>query len=118
MTILRILGEDQTKTLMMVNTLIDDLEELVEIYPLPIIRRHRPFRKIFFLDIDDVLLCTKKIRARLPLQIQKANEIVRDKDLIIEEANDSADKLIREASAQAEAILNKARASGGTACCC
>lgn len=94
-----------------VNELLDELEELIEISPLPIIRHWRPFKKVFFLDIDDVLLYTRRIRTLLPLQIQKAREIVRDKDKIISDAKERASDIEAEANAQANSIIKKSQES-------
>ena len=91
-----------------VNKLLDELEELVEQRPLPVIRRMRPFRKVFFLDVDDVLDYTHQIRASLPQQIQRADQITREKDRILEEAREQAERMVREASDQGEALIHKA----------
>ena len=86
-----------------VNKLLDELEELVEHKGL------RPFRKSFFLDVDDVLDYTHQIRASLPQQIQRADQITREKDRIIAEAREQAERMVTEAAEQAEITIRKAQ---------
>lgn len=92
-----------------VNKLLDELEELVEHRPLPYIRSTRPFRKVFFLDIDDVLDYTHQIRVSLPQQIQRADQITREKERILAEAREQADRMVTEAAEQAELTIRKAQ---------
>lgn len=92
-----------------VNKLLDELEELVEHRPLPVMRGVRPFRKAFFLDVDDVLDYTHQIRASLPQQIQRADQITREKDRILDEAREQADRMVKEAAEHAEATIRKAQ---------
>ncbi len=92
-----------------VNKLLDELEEMMETRPLPVFGRWRPMRKAFNLDIDDVLDITHQIRASLPQQIQKADQITREKDSILEEAREQADRMITEAAAQAEMTIRQAQ---------
>lgn len=92
-----------------VNKLLDELEELVEHRPLPVMRGIRPFRKAFFLDVDDVLDYTHQIRASLPQQIQRADQITREKDRILAEAREQADHMVTEAAEQAELAIRKAQ---------
>lgn len=92
-----------------VNKLLDDLEEYVENRPLPMVGKHRFFRKAFFLDIDDVLDYTHQIRVSLPQQIQKADQITREKDRILAEAKEQAERMVTEAAEQAELTIRKAQ---------
>jgi vacuolar-type H+-ATPase subunit H len=92
-----------------VNKLLDELEELVEHRPLPWVRRARPFRKAFFLDVDDVLDYTHQIRASLPQQIQKADQITREKERILADAREQADRMVTESAEQAELTIRKAQ---------
>jgi vacuolar-type H+-ATPase subunit H len=92
-----------------VNKLLDDLEEYVEHRPLPVIGRSRPFRKAFFLDIEDVLDFTHQIRVSLPQQIQRADQITREKERILTEAREQADRMVTEAAEQAELTIRKAQ---------
>ncbi|HEY3378431.1 MAG TPA: hypothetical protein VGL77_13150 [Armatimonadota bacterium] len=92
-----------------VNKLLEELEELVEHRPLPFVRGTRPFRKAFFLDVDDVLDYTHQIRASLPQQIQRADQITREKDRILAEAREQADRMVTEAAEQAELTIRKAQ---------
>lgn len=92
-----------------VNKLLDELEELIEQRPLPLIRKYRPMRKVFFLDVDDVLDLTHQIRASLPQQIQKADQITRERDRILAEAREQADRMVTEAAEQAELTIRQAQ---------
>jgi vacuolar-type H+-ATPase subunit H len=92
-----------------VNKLLDELEELVEHRPLPLVGRARPFRKAFFLDVDDVLDSINQIRVSLPQQIQRADQITREKDRILAEAREQADRMVTEAAEQAELQIRKAQ---------
>lgn len=92
-----------------VNKLLDDLEEYVEHRPLPLIGRARPFRKAFFLDVEDVLDYTHQIRVSLPQQIQRADQITREKDRILAEAREQAERMVTEAAGQAELTIRKAQ---------
>jgi vacuolar-type H+-ATPase subunit H len=85
-----------------VNKLLDDLEEFVE-------RRWLPFRKALFIDADDLLDFTHQIRAALPGQIQKADQITREKERILAEARDQADRMVNEAAEQAELTVRHAQ---------
>ena len=92
-----------------VNKLLDELEELIEHRPLLVVGKLRPFRKVFFLDMDDVLDYTQQIRISLPQQIQRADQITREKDRIIAEAREQADRMVTEAAGQAELTIRKAQ---------
>lgn len=92
-----------------VNKLLDDLEELIETRPLPVFGTKRPFRKAFFLDVDDVLDYTHQIRVSLPQQIQRADQITREKDRILADARDQAERMVTEAAEQAELTIRKAQ---------
>jgi len=92
-----------------VNKLLDDLEELVEVRPLSPVGKWRPFRKVFFLDVDDVLDYTHQIRVSLPQQIQRADQITREKDRILAEAHEQAERMVTEAAGQAELTIRKAQ---------
>lgn len=86
-----------------VNKLLDELEEHVEN------GKWRFMRKAFFLDIDDVLDYTHQIRVSLPQQIQKADQITREKERILAEAKEQAERMITEAAEQAEMTIRKAQ---------
>jgi vacuolar-type H+-ATPase subunit H len=92
-----------------VNKLLDELEELVEHRPVPLFGGLRPFHKVFFLDVDDLLDYTHEIRASLPPQIQKADQITRDKDRILSEAHEQAERMMKEAAEQASLTMRKAQ---------
>jgi vacuolar-type H+-ATPase subunit H len=93
-----------------VNQLLDELEERVEHGDAGSwVSRIRLMRKIFFLDVDDVLDLTHQIRVSLPQQIQRADQITRDKDRIISEAREQADRMVTEAAEQAELTIRKAQ---------
>ncbi|HEY3416055.1 MAG TPA: hypothetical protein VGM23_04135 [Armatimonadota bacterium] len=92
-----------------VNKLLDELEEFVEHRNLPLVRSWRPFRKAFFLDVDDVLDYTHQIRVSLPQQIQRADQITREKDRILAEAREQAERMVTEAAEQAELTIRKAQ---------
>jgi vacuolar-type H+-ATPase subunit H len=92
-----------------VNKLLDDLEEYIENRPLPLVGKRRPFRKAFFLDIDDALDYIHQIRVSLPQQIQKADQITREKERILAEAKEQAERMITEAAEQAELTIRKAQ---------
>ena len=92
-----------------VNKLLDDLEEYVENGKLTVVNKWRPFRKAFFLDIDEVLDCTHQIRVSLPQQIQKADQITREKERILSEAHEQAERMVTEAAEQAELAIRKAQ---------
>ncbi len=89
--------------------LLEQLEELVEHRPVPVLGKMRPFRKAFFLDIDDVLDFTHEIRASLPKQIQSADLITREKESILNEAREKAKSIEKEAAAQAALTLKTAQ---------
>jgi methyl-accepting chemotaxis protein len=91
---------EQRGTPMDVNKLLDDMEEFVE-------RRWLPFRKALFIDADDLLDFTHQIRAALPGQIQKADQITREKDRILAEAREQADRMVSEAAEQAELTIRR-----------
>lgn len=86
-----------------VNKLLDDLEDYVEHKPKPIL-----FRRAFMIDIDDILDYTQQIRVSLPQQIQKADQITRERDRILQEAREQADRILQEAAEQAELAVRKA----------
>jgi len=92
-----------------VNKLLDELEDLAEHGQGTFFSRIRYFRKAFFLDIDDVLDLTHQIRASLPQQIQRADQITRDKDRILTEAREQADRMVTEAAEQAELTIRQAQ---------
>lgn len=92
-----------------VNKLLDELEELVEHGKLPLFGRGRPMRNAFFLNVDDVLDYTHQIRASLPQQIQRADQITREKERILSEAKEQADRMVTEAAEQAELTIRKAQ---------
>lgn len=92
-----------------VNKLLDELEELIEQRPLPVVSKLRPMRKVFFLDVDEVLDLTHQIRASLPQQIQKADQITRERDRILAEAREQADRMVTEAAEQAELKIRHAQ---------
>jgi hypothetical protein len=85
-----------------VNKLLDDMEEFVE-------KRWLPFRKALFIDADDLLDFTHQIRAALPGQIQRADQITREKDRILAEAREQADRMVNEAAEQAELAVRQAQ---------
>ncbi len=85
-----------------VNKLLDELEELVE-------KKSKFFRRIMFLDADDVLDYTHQIRVSLPQQIQRADQITREKERILSEAQDQATRMVTEAAEQAELTIRKAQ---------
>jgi len=92
-----------------VNKLLDELEDLVEHGHGTYLSRMRFFRKAFFLDIDDVLDLAHQVRASLPQQIQRADQITRDKDRILSEAREQADRMVTEAAEQAELTIRQAQ---------
>jgi len=92
-----------------VNKLLDNLEEYVENGKLPVVGRLRFFGKAFFLDIEEVLSCTAQIRVSLPQQIQKADQITREKERILAEAHEQAEHMVSEAAEQAELAIRKAQ---------
>lgn len=92
-----------------VNKLLDELEELVEHGHGNFASKLRWFRKGLFLDIDDVLDITHQIRVCLPQQIQRADQITREKDRILAEAHEQADRMVTEAAEQAELTIRKAQ---------
>jgi len=92
-----------------VNKLLDELEELVEHGQGNAVGRIRWFRKAFFLDVDDVLDITHQIRVCLPQQIQRADQITREKERILAEAHEQADRMVTEAAEQAEMTIRKAQ---------
>ena len=96
-------------TAMDVNKLLDELEDLVEHRHLPVFGGMRPFRKAFFLDVDDMLDYTHQIRASLPQQIQRADQITREKDRILAEAHEQAERMMKEAAEQAESTMRQAQ---------
>jgi vacuolar-type H+-ATPase subunit H len=85
-----------------VNKLLDELEELVE-------KKSKFFHRIMFLDADDVVEYTHMIRVSLPQQIQRADQITRDKERILAEAQDQATRMVTEAAEQAELTIRKAQ---------
>ena len=87
-----------------VNKLLDDLEEYVEHRPLA-----RHFRKALFIDVEDVLDFTHQIRVSLPQQIQRADQITRERDRILAEAREQADRMVTEAAEHAEVQIRKAQ---------
>jgi len=87
-----------------VNKLLDDLEEYVEHRPLA-----RHFRKALFIDVEDVLDFTHQIRVSLPQQIQRADQITRERDRILAEAREQADRMVTEAAEHAENQIRKAQ---------
>lgn len=92
-----------------VNKLLDELEEYVENGKLLVFGKVRPMRKAFFLDIDEVLDYTHQIRVSLPQQIQKADQVTREKDRILAEAKEQAERMVTEAAEQAELAIRKAQ---------
>ncbi|MHB9132444.1 MAG: ATP synthase subunit B family protein [Armatimonadota bacterium] len=94
-----------------VNKLLDELEEFVEHgnANANAFGKMRFFRKAFFLDVDDVLDYTHQIRVSLPQQIQKADQITREKERILAEAREQADRMVTEAAEQAELTIRKAQ---------
>jgi len=86
-----------------VNKLLDDLEDYIE---------HRPkqlFRHALFVNIEDVLDFTQQIRVSLPPQIQKADQITRERERILQEAHEQAERIRQEAAEQAELAIRKAQ---------
>lgn len=92
-----------------VNKLLDELEELVEQGQGGFASRIRWWHKAWLLDIDDVTDYTQQIRASLPQQIQRADQITREKDRILEEAREQAERMVTEAAEQAELTIRKAQ---------
>jgi vacuolar-type H+-ATPase subunit H len=92
-----------------VNKLLDELEELVEHGHGNMLGKIRWFRKTYFLDVDDVLDITHQIRVCLPQQIQRADQVTREKDRILAEAHEQADRMVTEAAEQAEMTIRKAQ---------
>jgi vacuolar-type H+-ATPase subunit H len=92
-----------------VNKLLDELEDLVEHGHGGFPGKLRWFRMGLFLNIDDVLDITHQIRVCLPQQIQRADQITREKDRILAEAHEQADRMVTEAAEQAELTIRKAQ---------
>lgn len=92
-----------------VNKLLDELEEYVEHSKVPVMGKARWFRKAFLLDVDDLLDFTHQVRESLPQQIQRADQITREKDRILNEAREQAERMVTEAAAQAELTIRKSQ---------
>jgi vacuolar-type H+-ATPase subunit E/Vma4 len=88
---------------------LDELEELVEQGQGGFFSRVRWGHKAWLLDVDDVMDYTHQIRASLPQQIQRADQITREKDRILEEAREQAERMVTEAAEQAELTIRKAQ---------
>ena len=57
-------------------------------------------------QLEDMLT---ELRMRTPDEIKKYQKIMNNKEAILNEANEQADKMRKEAKAQADAILNQAQ---------
>ena len=94
-----------------VNNLLDQVEILVEKGPKDgsFFARWRPMRAAMFLNIDDVIEYTQQIRATLPREVEEANNTLRDRDRILNDAHEDAENMLRRAAEQAEMAIRKAQ---------
>lgn len=90
-----------------VNKLLDEIEDLIENRPMMGIKA-RPFRKVI-LDVDEMLDLTHQVRVALPQQIQRADQITREKDRLLTEAREQAERMVNEAADQADLSIRKAQ---------
>lgn len=60
-----------------------------------------------FLVIDEALEILKKIRVTLPTEVKAAEEIIQQKEGILREAREEADRLVSRSSKEAQRILSE-----------
>ena len=86
-----------------VNKLLDEIDDIIEHTGLHIGER------LFFFQYESVLECTAQIRESLPGQLQRAEQITKDKEKIIADAEDKAANIVSEAAETAELSIRKAQ---------
>ena len=89
-----------------VNKLLDEIDDILEHSGWPIVRISD---RLFNLPNEFILERTEQIRVSLPTQLQKAEQITRDRDKIVAEAEEKASNIISEAAETAELSIRKAQ---------
>jgi len=89
-----------------VNKLLDEIDDILENSGWPIVRLGD---RVFNLPNDFILEKTEQIRISLPTQLQKAEQITRDREKIIADAEETASQKISEAAETAELSIRKAQ---------
>jgi len=80
---------------------LDELEKLVE--------GSRRFLGRRWVDERDVFDSLHQLRASLPSEVRKAEEITRESDKILRAAQEEKERILREAKEQGERIIERAR---------
>ena len=69
----------------------------------------RLLRRIFFLEVEDVVSLIQQIRASLPKDMQHALQVIEEQENMLKEAKETAEKKITEAATQAEMMIRQAQ---------
>ena len=87
---------------MNIESLVNELDDMIEeAWTLPLSGGKS------VLDADKVKRIIEDIRLRFPKEIRQAKAVVADRNKIIEDAKNEAEKIIRSAEEKAKAIVNK-----------
>ena len=89
-----------------VNKILDEIDDLVDHTNMPVIILAD---RVFNMPNEYILEKTEQIRVSLPTQLQRAEQITKDKDRIISEAEEKASNVIAEAAETAELSIRKAQ---------
>ena len=68
---------------------------------------HLPLTGKAVIEEEDLVKLVEDLRRDLPQELERAEEIMRDKDNIIQAAQDEADKIIKQARMQADQLVDE-----------
>lgn len=86
---------------MAVNEILDEIENLV------VDAKHLLFTNKSLVEENDLVRLVEDLRNELPLELQKAEQIMQDRQNILDEANGEAAKIVEQAKAYAEKLTNE-----------
>ncbi|HWV34966.1 MAG TPA: hypothetical protein VNZ55_04990 [Thermomicrobiales bacterium] len=81
--------------------LIDQLEELVSL------SKRVPMSRRIMIEEEDFLAIVDQLRVSLPIEIKQAQRVIKDREHIIGEAHDEADRILQKANDRAEKLVSQ-----------
>ena len=86
---------------MTIEGIVDELESLL------LDSRHIPFTNRRVLDEDDVVRLLDELRVKLPIAITEANQVLADRQRILEKAHEEGQKIIDKAKSYAAKLTDE-----------
>lgn len=85
---------------MAVKEILDQIENLV------VEAKRVPIMNKIMIDDNDLIHLVDELRRELPLELQKAQQVMQDRQLIIERAQEEADEILKKAKRHAEDLVD------------